>query len=67
MGKKKKKKSKKEKKKKWTTVYETDEELHGNKKNTNKFCIGCKKIENCYTGKAAIVISCLEWEEDDSD
>lgn len=48
--------------KKMKTVYETDsKKLDGRHKNKNKFCKGCKLIEECWKGKAAAIAACDEY------
>ena len=52
------------KKKGWTEVKETDKKLHGNVKNTNKFCRGCEHTENCLIGRMAAIAYCEDYKEE---
>lgn len=42
-------------------VKETDAKLHGNVKNTNKFCVGCKEVDSCLVGRMAAIAFCKEY------
>jgi len=42
-------------------IFETDTKLHGNVKNTNKFCVGCILVKNCLIGRMAAVAYCKDY------
>jgi len=52
------------KKKKWEEVKETDVKLHGNVKNTNRFCVGCILVKDCLIGRMAAVAYCKDYKEE---
>ena len=45
----------------WEEVYETDNKVHGLKKNKNKFCKGCKTKNDCLKGRMAMIAYCEEY------
>ena len=45
----------------WKVVYETDNKIHGLKKNKNKFCKKCVDKEDCVKGKMAAIAHCEEF------
>jgi hypothetical protein len=51
------------KKKKWKEKFYTYKKLHGNVKNTNKFCKGCKYTKECDKGRRAAIAYCEDKEE----
>ena len=44
----------------WTVVIETDDKVHGLKKNKNKFCKRCKDKDECMKGRMAMIAHCEE-------
>jgi hypothetical protein len=45
----------------WKVIYETDNKIHGLKKNKNKFCKKCVDKEDCLKGRMAAIAHCEEY------
>ncbi len=45
----------------WKVIFETDEKVHGLKKNKNKFCKKCADKEDCRKGRTAAIAHCDEY------
>ncbi len=45
----------------WKVIYETDEKVHGLRKNKNKFCKKCADKEDCRKGRTAAIAHCEEY------
>ena len=54
----------KKKQKDYEVVSETDEKLHGNVKNTNRFCLGCILVKDCLIGRMAAIAYCKDYKGD---
>ena len=45
----------------WKVIIETDEKVHGLKKNKNKFCKDCVDKKDCRKGRTAMIANCEEY------
>lgn len=45
----------------WVEVFETDDKIHGLKKNKNKFCKSCVDKDICMTGRMAAIAYCEDF------